>query len=151
LTWQDIERLRSRTQVPLVLKGVLSAADARRAVDIGADGIVVSNHGGRQLDGAVPALWALENIAAEVAGDCTLLVDGGIRCGADVVAALALGADAVCIGRPYLWGLRLAGESGVTAVLDILRREITDTVRQIGLASVADIDRDCVVSRGVCG
>ncbi len=101
--------------------------------------MIVSNHGGRQLDSVVPTVVALEEIAAEVGDDCTVLVDGGIRSGVDVVKALALGADAVCIGRPYLWGLALAGDAGVLAVLDLLRRELEDALQQLGVGSIAEI------------
>ena len=118
LTWDDIHRIRAGTSLPLLIKGVLNPADARRCVEAGADGVIVSNHGGRQLDGVVPTVVALEQIAQEIGADCTVLVDGGIRSGVDVVKALALGADAVCIGRPYLWGLSSAGDAGVVAVLD---------------------------------
>jgi 4-hydroxymandelate oxidase len=145
LTWDDVARLRSRIDVPLVVKGVLRPEDARRCVDVGVDGVVVSNHGGRQLDGVLPALYALATIAERVGTECVVLLDGGIRNGADVVRALALGARAVCIGRPYLWGLRLAGQAGVEAVVELLRAEIEDTLSQLGLASVTEVTRDCVV------
>lgn len=146
LTWDDVARLRSRIDVPLVVKGVLRPEDAQRCVDIGVDGVVVSNHGGRQLDGVLPTLCALEAIAERVGEGCVVLLDGGIRRGADVVKALALGARAVCIGRPYLWGLRLAGQTGVEAVVELLRAEIEDILSQLGLASVAEVTRDCVVN-----
>ncbi|QWF84118.1 alpha-hydroxy acid oxidase [Amycolatopsis sp. CA-230715] len=145
LTWPDLERIRSRLTVPMVVKGVLSPEDAQRCVDIGAEGIVVSNHGGRQLDGVVPTLPALAAISARVRDQCALLVDGGIRSGADVVKALALGARAVCIGRPYLWGLRLAGQAGVEAVLTMLHQEIENILLQLGLGSVDEVGPDCVV------
>jgi len=145
LTWDDMARIRSRASVPLIIKGVLRPDDAQRCVDVGADGIVVSNHGGRQLDGVMPTLPALERIAARVADQCVLLVDGGVRSGGDVVKALALGARAVCIGRPYLWGLRIGGQAGVAAVLALLRREIEDMLLELGLASVTEVRRDCVV------
>ncbi|MFD2415762.1 alpha-hydroxy acid oxidase [Amycolatopsis pigmentata] len=146
LGWGDLDRIRARVQLPLLVKGVLRAEDARRCVDAGVDGVVVSNHGGRQLDCVTPALPALAAIAAEVGDECTLLVDGGIRSGGDVVKALALGANAVCVGRPYLWGLRVAGQAGVEAVLATFRREITDVLLQLGLASVSEVRRDCVWS-----
>lgn len=145
LTWEDLAWIRTRTRMPLVVKGILRAEDAERCLDLGADGVIVSNHGGRQLDGALPSLVALEQVAKVVAGRGLLLMDGGIRSGVHVVKALALGADAVCIGRPYLWGLGLAGQEGVEAVLDLLRREIEDTLRQLGADSVADIDADFAV------
>jgi 4-hydroxymandelate oxidase len=127
------------------VKGILSPDDAARCVAAGVDGIVVSNHGGRQLDGVLPSLLALERVRQRVGDGCRLLADGGIRSGADVVKALALGADAVCIGRPYLWGLRLGGQSGIRAVLAVLRREIEDVLLQLGLPSVAAVRPDCVL------
>jgi 4-hydroxymandelate oxidase len=148
LNWADIERIRARLGVPLIVKGVLRSEDARRCVDAGADGIVVSNHGGRQLDGVMPTLPALERIAARVGDECVLLVDGGVRCGGDVVKALALGAHAVCVGRPQLWGLRVGGQAGVEAVLAMLRREVKDTLLQLGLESVSQVRRDCVARLG---
>jgi 4-hydroxymandelate oxidase len=148
LTWHDLEWIRMRVNVPLVVKGVLHPKDAARCVELGVDGIVVSNHGGRQLDGVIPTLPALADIAAEVGGRCTVLVDGGARSGVDVVKLRALGADAVCLGRPYLWGLRLAGQAGVAAVIDLVRQEIEDTLRQLGLPSVSEVRRDCVAWTG---
>jgi 4-hydroxymandelate oxidase len=146
LTWEDIEWIRERASVPLLIKGVLHPADARRCVEAGADGVIVSNHGGRQLDGVVPSIVALEQIAPAVRDDCTVLVDGGIRSGVDVVKALALGAHAACIGRPYLWGLSIAGDAGVEAVLAMLRRELEDALRQLGVGSVAEVDGDSIAS-----
>ncbi len=136
LTWEDIEELRRRTSLPVILKGVLAAEDARRAVDAGADGIVVSNHGGRQLDGAVPAVDVLAEIAAEVGGACRVLLDSGIRSGTDVLRALALGADGVLVGRPALWGLAAAGERGVARVLDLLAAELRDALGLVGCDGV---------------
>ncbi len=146
LTWDDLEWIRARTHLPIVVKGVLRAEDAERCVGLGVDGVIVSNHGGRQLDGAVPSLIALEQVAAAVSDRALVLLDGGIRSGVHVVKALALGADAVCIGRPYLWGLGLAGQQGVEAVLDLLRSEIEDTLLQLGADSIADIDADFAIS-----
>jgi 4-hydroxymandelate oxidase len=145
LSWADVRRIRSTTTLPLLVKGVLRPDDAQRCVDVGLDGIIVSNHGGRQLDGVVPALAALEPIAARVGDACVLLVDGGVRTGGDVMKALALGATAVCIARPYLWGLRLGGRCGVEAVLSVLQQEIEDALRQLGLSCLAEVRRDCVV------
>ena len=145
LTWHDLERIRARVSVPLVVKGVLHPQDATRCVELGVDGIVVSNHGGRQLDGVIPTLPALVDIAAALDGRGTVLVDGGARSGVDVVKLLALGADAVCLGRPYLWGLRLAGQAGVAAVIDLVRQEIEDALRQLGVPSASAAGRDCVV------
>jgi 4-hydroxymandelate oxidase len=144
LTWDDLVWIRRRVKVPLFIKGILDPEDARRCVEIGADGVIVSNHGGRQLDGVVPTLVALERVAPAVRSDCIVLVDGGIRSGSDVIKALALGAHAVCIGRPYLWGLAIGGQSGVEAVLNLLRREIEDTLLQLGLSTICEVDRDCI-------
>ncbi|MFJ2770384.1 alpha-hydroxy acid oxidase [Streptomyces sp. NPDC087300] len=136
LTWSAVARLRERTRLPLVLKGVLAPEDAVRAVECGVDAVVVSNHGGRQLDGAVPSVLALPAVVAAVAGRCEVLLDSGIRTGTDVLRALALGASGVLIGRPPLWGLALAGEPGVRQVLDILSEEFRDA---LGLAGCADV------------
>jgi 4-hydroxymandelate oxidase len=144
LTWDDLGWIRERTSVPMLVKGIVRAGDARRCVECGADGVIVSNHGGRQLDGALPSLVALPEVAAEVGGEAATLVDGGVRSGVDVVKALALGADAICIGRPYLWGLALDGEAGVSAVLALLRREVTDTLLQLGVDGVGDVASDHV-------
>ena len=142
----DIAWIRERCELPLLIKGVLHPADARRCADAGADGVVVSNHGGRQLDGVVPTLVALEQIAPVVRDECTVLVDGGVRSGVDVVKALALGAHAACIGRPYLWGLSVAGDAGVEYVLALLRRELEDALLQLGVNSVAEVGPDAVAS-----
>ncbi|MFJ2787287.1 alpha-hydroxy acid oxidase [Streptomyces sp. NPDC093249] len=141
LSWSDLERLRRRTRLPLVLKGVLDPADARRAVDLGADGLVVSNHGGRQLDGAVPSLLALPAIRAEVGDACEVLLDSGVRSGTDVLRALALGASGVLLGRPVLWGLASGGEAGVTSALELLRTEIEVAMALAGAPHVAAAGR----------
>ncbi|GAA2997729.1 alpha-hydroxy acid oxidase [Actinokineospora diospyrosa] len=141
VTWADLAWLRSLTRLPLLVKGVLRAEEARRCVDVGADGVVVSNHGGRQLDGVVPSLVALADIAPALPSQTAVLVDGGVRSGVDVAKALALGAHAVCLGRPYLWGLGLGGADGVGRVLDLIDAELRDALRQLGLATVADLDR----------
>ncbi|HEY2215977.1 MAG TPA: lactate 2-monooxygenase, partial [Solirubrobacteraceae bacterium] len=117
VSWDDLEWLREQTKLPIVLKGIQHVDDARQAADAGIEGIVVSNHGGRQVDGSVGALDALPAIREAVGADLTLLFDSGVRTGADVFKALALGADAVCVGRPYIWGLALAGQPGVEHVL----------------------------------
>jgi lactate 2-monooxygenase len=140
LTWGDLAWLRGQTKLPLLVKGVLTAEDARRALDAGVDGIAVSNHGGRQVDGAVAALDALVEVHAAVGGQTTLLVDGGIRAGADVLKALALGADAVLLGRPYAYGLAVGGEEGVTAVLTQLAAETDLTLALMGARSVSELD-----------
>jgi 4-hydroxymandelate oxidase len=132
---------------PLLLKGVLSVDDARKAVAHGVDGLVVSNHGGRQLDGATPSLHALAEVAEAVDGRCPVLFDGGVRRGTDVFVALALGASAVLVGRPVLWALAVNGGAGVAALLRLLQEELTVTMALAGRPTVADIDRSAVTVR----
>jgi lactate 2-monooxygenase len=144
LTWTDIETLRDRTTLPILLKGVQHPDDARRAVAAGVDGIVVSNHGGRQVDGAIGSLDALAEIAPAIDGAATLLLDSGVRGGADVFKALALGADAVLIARPYLYGLALAGWEGARDVVANIVAEFDLTMGLSGLTSVAEIDREAL-------
>lgn len=127
-----------------MVKGILTAEDARRAVEHGAAGIVVSNHGGRQLDGTLPTSEALPEVVDAVGGRAEVFVDGGIRRGSDIMKALALGARAVLVGRPYLWGLAIAGEAGVTRVLDILREELDLDMALAGRPTIASIDRSLV-------
>lgn len=138
-TWEDVAWMRERWDRPLVVKGVLTGADARRAVDAGADAVVVSNHGGRQLDGAPATADVLPEVVSAVGGGAEILVDGGIRRGADVARALALGARAVLVGRPYLYGLAVGGQAGVEAVIDVLRVELTRTLRLLGCPAVRDL------------
>jgi 4-hydroxymandelate oxidase len=147
LSWRDLEWLRSLAKLPLILKGVLRADDARRAVEHGVDAIIVSNHGGRQLDGSPATIDALEEIAPTVDGRCEVLVDGGVRWGTDVMKALALGARAVLVGRPILWGLAVGGEAGVRRVLEILREELSTAMAIAGCPNVAAIDRSLVRRR----
>jgi L-lactate dehydrogenase (cytochrome) len=128
LTWEDLEFLRSHTTLPIALKGILHPDDARAAREHGMDAVVVSNHGGRQVDGAIASLDALPAIVDAVGDDMDVLLDSGVRSGADVVKALALGADAVLVGRPYVWGLAVAGEAGVLAVLRALLAELDLTI-----------------------
>ncbi|MEY9856219.1 4-hydroxymandelate oxidase [Catenulispora sp. GAS73] len=144
LTWEDLAWMRGRTAKPILLKGVLTAEDARLAAEHGVDGIVVSNHGGRQLDNAVASIDALEECVEAVSGSMPVLVDGGIRRGTDVFTALALGADAVLIGRPFLWGLAADGADGVEAVLRMATSELEHTMTLMGTATLADIDRSAV-------
>ena len=132
LSWDDLAWLRERTSLPIVIKGIQHVDDAREAAARGVDGIVVSNHGGRQVDGAIASLDALPPIAAAVGGELAILFDSGIRGGADVLKALALGADAVCLGRPYVWGLTLAGQAGVEAVLKMVLGELDLTMALCG-------------------
>lgn len=138
--WEDLPWLRELWDGPIVMKGIMTADDARRAHAEGVDGIVVSNHGGNHLDGGAPTLEVLPEIAAAVGGKIEILIDGGIRRGSDVVKALALGADAVMLGRAYVFPLLAAGEAGVRRILDIFRYEITDTLAAIGCPSVRSVD-----------
>jgi L-lactate dehydrogenase (cytochrome)/(S)-mandelate dehydrogenase len=150
--WDDVAQLRAQWPGPLLLKGILHPEDARRAAALGLDGLIVSNHGGRQLDGASSALEALPAIVAAVEDRVPVLIDGGIRRGADVVKAIALGARAVLIARPQLWGLAVAGEAGVAHVLALYRSEID---RVMGLAGARDLDAlrrlDLLVPRAARG
>lgn len=141
LTWDDLEWVRSVSDLPLVVKGILAADDARLCVAHGAAGIVVSNHGGRQLDRTPATLDVLEDIVAAVDGGCEVYLDGGIRRGTDVVTALALGAHAVFLGRPYLYALAAGGEAGVTLCLDLLKAEVLNAMALLGAPTVADITR----------
>ncbi|MGW2332213.1 alpha-hydroxy acid oxidase [Streptomyces sp. NPDC001700] len=138
LSWSDVRELRSRTELPLILKGILDPADAVRAVECGADAVVVSNHGGRQLDGAIPAVDALEAVCAAVDGRIEVLVDSGFRGGADVLKALALGASGALVGRPLLWGLAAGGEAGAREVLGLLATELRDALGLAGCGSVSE-------------
>jgi lactate 2-monooxygenase len=147
LTWDDLPFLRQHWNGPIVLKGIMSAADALRAADAGIDGVIVSNHGGRQVDGALAALDALPAVADAVGSRLTVLFDSGIRGGADMLKALALGARAVLIGRPYVYGLGLGGEAGVRHVLRALRHEFELTMQLAGLAGLADLGPDCLQRR----
>ncbi|WP_343236167.1 aminotransferase class I/II-fold pyridoxal phosphate-dependent enzyme [Streptomyces arenae] len=138
LDWSVVEWLRSVSDLPVLVKGIMSAEDALHACAAGADGVVVSNHGGRQLDCAPATLDVLAEVVQAVAGSCAVLLDGGVRGGTDVLTALALGADAALIGRPVLHGLAAAGQDGVTQVLDILRTELTDAMALTGTRTIAD-------------
>lgn len=151
LTWDDLPTLRRLTRLPLLLKGILAAEDARRAVEAGMDGVIVSNHGGRQVDGAVGALDALPGVVAAVGGRVPVLFDSGVRTGADVFKALALGARAVLLGRPYAYGLALAGETGVREVVENLMAEFELTMGLAGCRAVGEIDRDTLTPAGVSG
>jgi lactate 2-monooxygenase len=146
LTWDDLAWLRDRTKLPLLVKGVLTGEDALRARECGVDGIVVSNHGGRQVDGAVAALDALVEVREAVGPEAVVLMDGGIRRGADVLKALALGADAVLIGRPYAYGLAVGGQEGVEAVIRHLMAETDLTLALIGGTRAADLDSSWIAA-----
>lgn len=143
-TWDDLKRLRDRWPGALVVKGVMSAQDARSAVEAGADGVIVSNHGGRQLDGLPAAVDVLPEVVAAVGSQTDVMMDGGIRRGTDVLAALALGAKAVFIGRPYWWGLACRGEEGVTAVLRMLRDELDTAMALSGRPTINEIGPDLI-------
>jgi len=147
LTWRDVEELAAATRLPLVLKGLVRSDDAERAVSCGARGIIVSNHGARQLDGAPASLDALPPICEAVAGRCEVLMDGGIRWGQDVLKALGLGARAVLVGRPILWGLAVGGEAGVKRILDLLREELANAMALAGCPDVSSLPTDLVRRR----
>jgi isopentenyl diphosphate isomerase/L-lactate dehydrogenase-like FMN-dependent dehydrogenase len=148
LTWRDLEWLRSVCALPLLLKGILTSEDALLAVEHGAAGIVVSNHGGRQLDGVQASLDALPEVVEAVGDRAEILIDGGVRRGTDVVKALALGARAVLVGRPVLWGLAVAGEDGVRRVLELLGTEVALALQLLGCASPAGVGRSHVGPAG---
>lgn len=144
LTWSDVAWVAETAGLPVIVKGILTGEDARLAVEHGAEAVVVSNHGARQLDGAVPAAVALEEVVGVVGGRIAVLVDGGIRCGADIARALALGADAVMIGRPWLWALAAGGEEEITALLEALRDDLSRTLALLGCRSPAELGREHV-------
>lgn len=147
LTWSAVEWLRSITRLPVLVKGIVRADDAKRAIDVGAAGVVVSNHGGRQLDASPATIDVLPHVVDAVAGRGEVLLDGGVRRGTDVVKALALGARAVLVGRPVLWGLAAGGREGVAAALGVLRRELDLAMALCGCPDVASITRDLVTPR----
>jgi isopentenyl diphosphate isomerase/L-lactate dehydrogenase-like FMN-dependent dehydrogenase len=140
LVWDDVDWLRAQTSLPLLVKGVLTAADAELALEHGVDGIIVSNHGGRQVDGAVAALDAFVEVR-EALPDAVVLMDGGIRTAADIVKAMALGADAVLLGRPYAYALAVGGQRGVEELIQNLTAELDLTLALAGAHSVRELDR----------
>lgn len=144
--WRDVEWFKSEWGGPVLLKGLLSAEDAAMAVDAGLDGIIVSNHGGRQLDGAISAIAALPAVTSAIAGRVPIILDGGVRRGVDVVKASALGATACMIGRAWLYGLAAGGEAGVGRALNILRDEIDIALALLGCAGLSDVNRSVLVS-----
>ncbi|MBA3300309.1 MAG: alpha-hydroxy-acid oxidizing protein [Thermoleophilaceae bacterium] len=148
LTWRDLERIAGMSELPLLVKGVLTAEDAALACEHGADGVIVSNHGGRQLDGVPATLDALPEVVEAVDDRFEVLVDGGIRRGTDVVKALALGARAAFIGRPVLWGLAAGGEEGVAGVLELFREELMLALRLLGAPTPQDVVRTHVQRAG---
>jgi len=146
LTWPDVERFAAQSGLPVLVKGVLTAEDARRAVEHGAAGVVVSNHGGRQLDTVLSGADALPEVVEEAGDEIDVLVDGGIRRGTDVLKALALGARAVMVGRPILWGLAVGGEAGARRVLELLLAELDVALALAGVPRAADLDASAVQS-----
>jgi L-lactate dehydrogenase (cytochrome) len=147
VAWEDLGWIREVWKGAIVIKGVLTAEDARRAVDAGAEALVVSNHGGRQLDGVAATLRALPEVVAAVNGRIEILMDGGIRRGADIVKALCLGARAVLVGRAYAYGLGAGGEAGVARAIEILRTDLVRTLKLLGCHSVANLDRSYVQAK----
>jgi lactate 2-monooxygenase len=146
LTWEDLDWLRAQTELPLLVKGVLAPDDALLAFEHGADGVIVSNHGGRQVDGAVATLDALVAVRGAVGVEATVLMDGGIRRGSDVLKALALGADAVLLGRPYAYGLAVAGRAGAEAVIRQLLADFDITLALVGAHSASEIDESWIAA-----
>lgn len=141
-TWDDIAEIRDLWRGPLAIKGILHPDDAVKAVDLGADAVIVSNHGGRQLDHSPSAIAALPEVVAAVGGRTEIIVDGGVRRGTDILKALALGANACSIGRPYLWGLSAGGEAGVSRAIDLLAGELDNAMALLGTPAITDITRD---------
>jgi isopentenyl diphosphate isomerase/L-lactate dehydrogenase-like FMN-dependent dehydrogenase len=144
VTWADFRWIRDAWNGPIVVKGVHTSDDARRAVDEGAAAVIVSNHGGRQLDGVAPTLRVLPEVVAAVGDRVEVLMDGGVRRGSDIAKAMCLGARAVLVGRAYAYGLGAAGEAGVTRALEILRTDLARTLKLLGCESVANLDRSFV-------
>jgi lactate 2-monooxygenase len=139
LTWKDLAWLREHTRLPILLKGILSAEDTRLAIEHNVAGIIVSNHGGRQVDGAIAAIDALPEVVKVAKGRLPVLFDSGIRSGADTFKALALGASAICLGRPYVYGLAIAGEQGVREVIQNILAEFDLTVALAGCTTLEDV------------
>ena len=144
-TWKDLEWIKGETDLPIVAKGIMTGDDVEQCVEVGADAVIVSNHGGRHLDNTLATIEVLSEAVAAAKGRVEVLLDGGIRRGADVVKAIALGAKAVFIGRPLFWGLAVDGEQGVVRVLDILREEIEITMAKCGRSNIASIDSTVLV------
>jgi len=144
VSWNDLRWIRDASSGPIVIKGMHTADDAQRAVDAGASAIVLSNHGGGQLDGVAPTLRVLPEVIAAVNGQIELLLDGGIRRGGDIAKALSLGAGAVLVGRAYAYGVGAGGEAGVARAIDILRADLVRTMKLLGCASVSELNRSYV-------
>ena len=144
LTWEFVDRLRNATDLRLLIKGIVTAEDAELCIRHGADGIIVSNHGGRADDSGRGAIESLEEVAGAVRGRTTVLMDSGIRRGTDILKALALGADAVCVGRPYIWGLGAFGQAGVERALEILAQELQMAMEWAGTPTIASIGQGAI-------
>jgi 4-hydroxymandelate oxidase len=144
-TWKELEWIKSETDLPIVAKGIMTAEDAELCAKVGVDAVIVSNHGGRHLDNTLATIEVLPEAVTAAKGRMEVLLDGGVRRGADIVKALALGARAVLIGRPFCWGLAIDGERGVIRVLEILREEIEITMAKCGAPTIASIDSSVVV------
>tara|TARA_B100000029_G_C17250448_1_gene842543 strand:- start:286 stop:780 length:495 start_codon:yes stop_codon:yes gene_type:complete len=144
LTWDFVERLKSITSMQVVLKGIVTAQDARLCLQHGVDGVIVSNHGGRSEASGRSTIESLPEVVAAVGGQIPVLVDGGFRRGSDIFKALALGADAVCVGRPYVYGLGAFGQAGVEKVLSILRAEFRRVMQEAGVVSIGQINADFI-------
>jgi len=147
MNWDFVKRLRDAVSVKLLIKGIVTHEDAQLAVEHGVDGLIVSNHGGRAEETLRPTIESLPDVIKRAAGKIPVIVDGGVRRGTDIFKALALGASAVGVGRPYAWGLAAFGQPGVEAVLEILRRELRTIMRQAGTTSVDKITRNYIVGR----
>jgi L-lactate dehydrogenase (cytochrome) len=145
LSWKDVEWVKQRWGGKLIIKGIMDSEDARLAVESGADALIVSNHGGRQLDGALSSIRALPSIVDAVGSEIEVHMDGGIRSGQDVIKAIALGAKGVYIGRPFLYGLGAMGEQGVTKCLEIIRNELDLTMAFCGLTDVQNVDQRILI------
>jgi isopentenyl diphosphate isomerase/L-lactate dehydrogenase-like FMN-dependent dehydrogenase len=140
-----VRKLKDTTTMKVLIKGIVTAEDTLLAVENGVDGVIVSNHGGRAENSTRGTIECLPEVVQAASGRTAVLIDGGFRRGTDIFKALALGADAVCVGRPYLWGLASFGQPGVEAVLDILRRELVMVMKQMGTTTIADVGRSSVV------
>ncbi|MGH9321150.1 MAG: alpha-hydroxy acid oxidase [Vicinamibacteria bacterium] len=149
LTWDFVHKLQDTTTMKVLVKGIVTGEDTLLAVENGIDGVIVSNHGGRAENSSRGTIECLPEVVEAASGRLAVLVDGGFRRGTDIFKALALGADAVCVGRPYLWGLASFGQGGVEAVLDILRKELVMVMKQMGTTSIAKIERSSIVDRSV--
>ena len=144
LTWEDISWIRSQTKLPLIIKGIMHPDDATMTADLGANAIIVSNHGGRQLDHCIPPILILEEVRARVGDKIEIYIDGGIQRGTDVLKSICLGANAVLIGRSYLWGLAVAGEAGIIDVVQLLSNEMRKSMIQLGVDHIKDLQKSFI-------